>query len=452
MGIDRYIAVTYPTTYRYYQQTSLRYLAVQMIFPFFYTVFFLTFGFLERDTQEQITCANPLALKGASFQWYNYTCAFIYVAIFFTYFRVYFLLKSNKTSSRFKSVFRSILVTVGFVLLGWATTTIANASSYSVTDDLKTAHLIQTYAGITVNFAAASNVFVFYSIKRFRSPCHLLICATCVADLLHVCGQFPFCVHLFGNLTSSQAQCFYILTIPIVGFTTGGPLILSMGIDRLIAVKFPTKYRYYQEEPRNYVIAQLAFPIIYSVVFLVYGFLVRDTDVKNQLICSNPLSLNGNAFQMFTYSSGVIYIAVFFIYLSVYVMLKSNKASARFKNVFRSILVTVGFVLLGWVTTTTANTLSYSITTDLLTIQLIQMYAGITVNFAAASNVFVFYAINSEYRSVIKSMFGISTKGGMIFEPSSTQTVTKVAPTRSTSQPSVMFQKSQQAARRMTVV
>ncbi|ULT89751.1 hypothetical protein L3Y34_008277 [Caenorhabditis briggsae] len=203
MGIDRFIAVKFPTTYRYYQQVL-------------------------------------------------------------------------------ESVFRSILVTVSFVLLGWATTTIANSASYSVTDNLNTAHLIQTYAGITVNFAAASNVFVFYSINteyreaintlfgkhkksgishtetsttqdfgthnskrsksiRFRSPCHLLICATCVADLLHVCGQFPFCVHLFGNLTSSQAQCFYILSIPIVGFTTGGPLILSMGIDRLIAVKFPTK-------------------------------------------------------------------------------------------------------------------------------------------------------------------------------------------------------------------
>uniref|UniRef100_A0A1I7TQR5 G_PROTEIN_RECEP_F1_2 domain-containing protein n=1 Tax=Caenorhabditis tropicalis TaxID=1561998 RepID=A0A1I7TQR5_9PELO len=170
------------------------------------------------------------------------------------------------------------------------------------------------------------------------------------------------------------------------------------------------------------------------------------------MICSNPLSLNGNAFQMFTYSSGIIYIVVFFVYMSVYVMLKSNKASARFKNVFRSILVTVGFVLLGWVTTTTANTVSYLITNDLLTIQLIQMYAGITVNFAAASNVFVFYAINTEYRSVIKSMFGFRTKGGMIFEPSSTQTVTKVTPARSTSQPAVVFQKSQQAARRMTVV
>ncbi|CAI2354472.1 unnamed protein product [Caenorhabditis sp. 36 PRJEB53466] len=304
--------------------------------------------------------------------------------------------------------------------------------------------------------------------KRFRSPCHLLICATCIADLLHLCGQFPFCVHLFANrepsqahrapnlvflVTSSQAQCFYILTIPIVGFTTGGPLILSMGIDRLIAVKFPTKYRYYQEEPVTYVVGQLAFPTVYCIVFLIYGFLERNTDVKNQITCSNPLSLNGTSFQMYTYTSGLIYIAVFFIYLSVYVMLKSNKASARFKNVFRSILVTVGFVLLGWVTTTTANTLSYSVSSDVMVIQLIQMYAGITVNFAAASNVFVFYSINSEYRAVIQSMFGCRAKGGTpVFEPSSTQTVTKVGPARSVSQPSVALQAKAPAARRMTVL
>ncbi|EFP10853.1 CRE-SRSX-27 protein [Caenorhabditis remanei] len=303
-----------------------------------------------------------------------------------------------------------------------------------------------------------NTIMVFCTIrtKRFRSPCHLLICATCVADLLHVCGQFPFCVHLFGNRKLKFSFRVHVL---VYSHILSSSMFLYphypdcwLHHGRLIAVKFPTKYRYYQEEPRNYVIAQLAFPVLYSIAFLVYGFLVRDTDAKNQMVCSNPLSLNGYSFQMFTYTSGIIYIAVFFIYLSVYVMLKSNKASARFKNVFRSILVTVGFVLLGWVTTTTANTLSYSITDDLLTIQLIQMYAGITVNFAAASNVFVFYAINSEYRAVIQSMFGIRKKGGMIFEPSSTQTVTKVVP-RSVSQPSVMFQQSPAAAaRRMTVV
>ncbi|KAK6058906.1 hypothetical protein COOONC_03505 [Cooperia oncophora] len=34
------------------------------------------------------------------------------------------------------------------------------------------------------------------------------------------------------------------------------------------------------------------------------------------------------------------------------------------------------------------------------------MYAGVPVNLGLASNVFVYYAINTEYRDVIKQMFG----------------------------------------------
>lgn len=97
-----------------------------------------------------------------------------------------------------------------------------------------------------------------------------------------------------------------------------------------------------------YVIGQLSFPAVYSIAFLIYGFIERDTNVKkwgklrelkrqcsnvsSQMICSNPLSLNGLSFQIYTYTSGIIYVFVFFIYLAVYVMLKSNKAS---KMLFR---------------------------------------------------------------------------------------------------------------------
>ncbi|EGT55461.1 hypothetical protein CAEBREN_29047 [Caenorhabditis brenneri] len=227
-----------------------------------------------------------------------------------------------------------------------------------------------------------------FKTKRLRSPCHFLISLTCLIDAFHISGQFPFIYQFFTGFTSSQSDCYFILILPIVGYTAGGPLILAMGIDRYIAVTYPTTYR--------------------------------------QIICANPLALNGTAFQMFTYSSGIIYVFVFIVYLTVYILLKSNKASARFKSVFRSLAVTVGLVMFGWVSTTTANTLSYSIADSAYTAQLIQMYAGITVNAAAASNVFVFYAINSEYREVIKALFGCKSKANSpAFEASSTMVTVK---------------------------
>ncbi|CAB01639.2 G-protein coupled receptors family 1 profile domain-containing protein [Caenorhabditis elegans] len=261
----------------------------------------------------------------------------------------------------------------------------------------------------------------FFRTKRLRSPCHILISLTCICDLLHLCAQFVYCVHLFGNMTSSQAQCFYMLTIPLSGVGASGPLILAMGVDRLIAVKFPTKYRLFQQEPKHYILGQLVFPIAYTAILLYYGFANKIVDEKLQVACAVPLALMGTSFQFFTYSSALIYFLVVIVYGIVYFLLKSNQASARFKSVFRSILVTVGFVLFGWVTTTLTNTLSYEITSVAFTAQLMQMYAGITVNFAAASNAFIFYAINSEYREVIKSLFGCKNKTNTpAFEASST--------------------------------
>ncbi|CAO4379809.1 unnamed protein product [Caenorhabditis nigoni] len=212
-----------------------------------------------------------------------------------------------------------------------------------------------------------------------------------------------------------------MLIIPLSGVGASGPLILAMGIDRLIAVKLPTKYRLFQQEPKHYIFGQLVFPIVYTLVLLYYGFHYRIVDDKLQIACAVPLALMGTPFQFFTYSSALIYFFVVIVYGIVYYLLKSNQASARFKSVFRSIMVTVGFVLFGWVTTTLTNTLSYEITDVAFTAQLMQMYAGITVNFAAASNVFIFYAINSEYREVIKALFGCKSKANTpAFEASST--------------------------------
>ncbi|CAB3396907.1 unnamed protein product [Caenorhabditis bovis] len=281
----------------------------------------------------------------------------------------------------------------------------------------------------------------FFRTKRLRSPCHILISLSCLSDMLHVCGQFVFCVHLFGNLTSSQAQCFYMLIIPLIGVSASGPLILAMGADRLIAVKFPTKYRMYQQEPKYYIISHMIIPILYVISMLAYGYTQRIDDIKTQVTCAVPLALNGTSFQYFTYSSAVIYFVVIILYGTVYALLKSSSASTRFRSVFKSIAITVGFVIFGWVTTTTANTLSYEVTTDPFVSAVIQMYAGVTVNMAASSNVFVFFAINSEYREVIKALFGMNSKANSaMFEASSaTMTVrrksqgTSLAAIRSTS-------------------
>ncbi|CAI5450072.1 unnamed protein product [Caenorhabditis angaria] len=287
-----------------------------------------------------------------------------------------------------------------------------------------------SFVGVIGN---AIMLMCYFKNKRLRSPCHILITLSCLSDLMHLTAQFIWGYYLFSDKTNTVAQCFYRMAIPLIGVTAAGPLILAMGIDRLIAVKFPTKYRLYTQEPRSYVMCHLIFPAVYIAMCLAYGYQTKLDKV--QITCAVPLGLWGAAFQFFTYTSALIYALVVIVYLTVYILLKSSSASARFKSVFKSISVTVGLVVFGWVTTTVANTLSYEVTSDEFIAIVIQMYAGITVNLAAASNIFVFYSINSEYREVIKSLLGLKNKTKTAnFEASSANTVSvmRVHPNRRT--------------------
>ncbi|PIO63008.1 hypothetical protein TELCIR_15411, partial [Teladorsagia circumcincta] len=83
---------------------------------------------------------------------------------------------------------------------------------------------------------------------------------------------------------------------------------------------------------------------------------------------------------------------------------------SKMKTVFKSIAVTVIIVLCGWLLTFLVNILAQFVTKDIYTTVVINMYAGIAVNIGLASNVFVYYAINTEYRDVIRQMFGYTGK------------------------------------------
>ncbi|KJH48947.1 hypothetical protein DICVIV_04917 [Dictyocaulus viviparus] len=82
-------------------------------------------------------------------------------------------------------------------------------------------------------------VIATFKAKRFNSPCHVLIALTCTADLINELGQFPFVVNFFTNTTISRTDCFWILSLSLFAAAIASPLILTLGIDRFIAIKCP---------------------------------------------------------------------------------------------------------------------------------------------------------------------------------------------------------------------
>ncbi|KAL6743186.1 hypothetical protein Aduo_016261 [Ancylostoma duodenale] len=74
-----------------------------------------------------------------------------------------------------------------------------------------------------------------------KSPCHLLIASSCIADLLHDIGQYPFIYQYFTSTLMPQSSCLYVQVIPMIGDGFGTLLILNLGIDRLIAIMLPLR-------------------------------------------------------------------------------------------------------------------------------------------------------------------------------------------------------------------
>ncbi|ETN68757.1 hypothetical protein NECAME_05482 [Necator americanus] len=186
-----------------------------------------------------------------------------------------------------------------------------------------------------------------------QSPCHILIAFTCFSDLLHELGQYPFVYHFYNRSNMPQHICLYLQLIPVYGACIGSPLILSLGVDRLIAISFPSR----------------------------------------PVQCSVPQAFGSVSFALLNQIGFAINVIIVILYCLTYFLLRKSKANSKMRTVFKSIFVTVAIVIVGWFATFLVNTLSFVITEDPYVRMVINMYAGITVNIGLAANVFVYYAI-----------------------------------------------------------
>ncbi|KIH46425.1 hypothetical protein ANCDUO_23522 [Ancylostoma duodenale] len=62
----------------------------------------------------------------------------------------------------------------------------------------------------------------------------------------------------------------------MIGVGFGSPLILNLGIDRLIAIMLPSRYRFFQTVPYTYITCHMLLPLSHTVYLLVWAFLTMD--------------------------------------------------------------------------------------------------------------------------------------------------------------------------------
>ncbi|GMR47354.1 hypothetical protein PMAYCL1PPCAC_17549, partial [Pristionchus mayeri] len=211
-----------------------------------------------------------------------------------------------------------------------------------------------------------NSILLFTTIrsKSLRSPCAILIGSCALFDVIH---QF----------------------LPEMGVAAGSFTVLSIGIDRFLSIAMPNRYR--RLNVPVYLISQYLAISLFSAynAFLIFYF-YRDHEV----ICNMPSVFHDNAVSWWAYSSSVVNVFAFFVYILTWRLIRAQGETLeveKMRRIFRTIVLVTIFDLSGWAITqtlvATQNFLSLSDDARLCYI----CFASIFVNLGIAVKFLVYY-------------------------------------------------------------
>lgn len=99
--------------------------------------------------------------------------------------------------------------------------------------------LCSLVAGTYGNFRI---VYVTVRSRSLRGTCNYLIALCSFADSVHMSSHLYFAYHILsGKNFVTLEECYYVMSVPLVGLVFGQMLILLIGADRLFCTLAPRR-------------------------------------------------------------------------------------------------------------------------------------------------------------------------------------------------------------------
>ncbi|GMT21881.1 hypothetical protein PFISCL1PPCAC_13178, partial [Pristionchus fissidentatus] len=101
--------------------------------------------------------------------------------------------------------------------------------------------LLAVFYSFLVTIGVATNTMIITataSSKNLHGTCNILIACCAFSDILHLIGHLPKIIAIFyGTVDMSSFACCIFQIMPTFGLSAGTFLVLSIAVDRLIAVR-----------------------------------------------------------------------------------------------------------------------------------------------------------------------------------------------------------------------
>ncbi|KAI6184896.1 CRE-SRSX-29 protein [Aphelenchoides bicaudatus] len=249
-------------------------------------------------------------------------------------------------------------------------------------------------------------IFATLKNKSLHGSCNYFLCLGCLGDIFH---QTAHWIYLYVSITGINfipfSTCLYFNTIPQTGVTLSILGTFYVGIDRLIGVLFPTRYRSIPTLP--YVSAFYAIAVLVSCYFLYVSYSFIGTGGKHAMVtCILIDSLGGEALPQFFQLCVIINILDIVIYTTVWILLRTRSGNNEvMKKVFRSLQVIMFTVAFGWLITAAINGLVIPFLKVPVSQQyFVSAYSGWLPNTASSANFVILYFFSQEYRSTFQQI------------------------------------------------
>ncbi|XGW26517.1 hypothetical protein V3C99_007260 [Haemonchus contortus] len=240
-------------------------------------------------------------------------------------------------------------------------------------------------------------VYVTVRSRSLRSPCNILIGLISLGESTHMLAHYVMMG--FYNSTENhlmrQDFCVYWQMLPTMGMLFSSILLLNVAVDRLLSTQ-----KFYSSLIRRrytlYISIHIAVGLVFSLSMETWIFFSRTSEIY--VLCMITAPLSDMILTVFINVIAAVNICILACYLVLIFLLRRAQLSQdSSKQIHRSLLVIILTTVFGWFGPMMFAMVDFVFSLDIEKSDKLHsdLFAGLFINFACATNFFVYYSIRT---------------------------------------------------------
>ncbi|CCD70062.1 G-protein coupled receptors family 1 profile domain-containing protein [Caenorhabditis elegans] len=258
-------------------------------------------------------------------------------------------------------------------------------------------------------FGNASLIYLIARRKKLQTKSSILQAIQCLCHIICLIGTQVDTVLTILDIKLPRNQCYTKVSIYTFFETVQAMIMLFLVVDILVIVKFPRFYHTFSTE--WYIILALILPVIFGIIFFIWGFIETDDEIV--IFCNPPLGLNITAstwFFRYILFLNLLTLIVFLILIRIFYAKDQAKRGDSWK-VMKRLQISVVIFVCSWFIAQSANSVFIALGITGETFNFLVANVSFFVLLSFSQSFYVIIWKSKEYRQHFKSLWCFGSTG-----------------------------------------